>query len=355
MGQSLDHRYRKLRGAGMTSLLFLFVFLFCIHCGAIENALDILDECTDFSNDETNASLNEDCRALDDFLPENQDNLASQTMVLGARESVNATNLFLLLTDSSGTPIDDLEAADFTASASSDGGTTFESIIAPEVATLEVVAEDDDELPQLSFASVIDYSGSILDEDLDFVTDALTFLYQDIGAQYRSEVVKFSTDVQVTQTYTDVEEDLLTAVQDETYPRELTSLFDGMIQGIEDTSNETTTSLRMVILFTDGMDNDSENDYEDAKTLFQENDIPVCVVGVSFADVDLLTDIAEDSGCFFIYRTVFDDLEGAFETITDLINNTYRVRFGTSTLEGYNTLKLEIATPDGDREVTTAL
>lgn len=325
------------------------------HCGAIAEAVnDLLADCEDFANNESDSDLNQACRELEDFLESSQDNLATKTEILNVRTSGSASDASLLLTDTTGNPITGLGTADIIAAVSSDGGSNFTDIAIENVQTYEELATSEAGETHLSFASIVDYSGSIFDDDLEFVTDALTFVYENLPSNYRSEVVKFSTDVQITQAYTEDAEVLLSAVQDTSFSRSATSLFDGLKQGLEDTAAET-TSLRLAILFTDGLDNDSTASYNDVKTIFQDNDIPVCVVGVGFANLDLLQDIANDSGCFFIYKTLFSELEGAFEEIVDQIKNVYRVRVDEADLTGMDTLRLTITTADGARTATSSL
>lgn len=325
------------------------------HCGALASlANSSLDDCEDFANSEDDSELNEACRELEDFFESDQDNLASKTDILSVRQIGGSHDAVLLITDAGGNPITGLGTDQITAEASGDDGATFQSVPIGDLDTIGQLAESEAGQTHFSFASIIDYSGSIFDDDLGFVTDALTFVYEELPDVYRSEVVKFSTDVQVTQSYTTDNEALLSAVQDESYTREYTSLYDGMKEGLDDTVEET-TSFRFALLFTDGIDNDSTATYDDVKEIFQENEIPVCVVGVSFADVTVLQQIADDSGCFFIYRALFDDLEEAFENVVDQIENLYRVRFDADELEGFDTLRLTITTSEGTRQALADL
>jgi len=127
-----------------------------------------------------------------------------------------------------------------------------------------------------------------------------------------------------------------------------------MYQALQDTAAEDST-LKLNILFTDGIDNDSTVDYGTVRAYFQEQKIPVCVVGVGFANVTTLREIADDSGCFFIYRRFFSELEGAFEMVVSQFEDMYRVRMDPDDLVGMDTLKLTIDDGSGVREVTSAL
>jgi hypothetical protein len=78
-------------------------------------------------------------------------------------------------------------------------------------------------------------------------------------------------------------------------------------------------------LFTDGVDNDSERSQDEAVALAQESNVAVCVVGVGFADVDTLREIAADTGCFFVYKTLFTDLSTAFNAVVEQFNGLYQI------------------------------
>ncbi|MBT3181944.1 MAG: VWA domain-containing protein [Deltaproteobacteria bacterium] len=339
-------------------MMFVILFVFSVmtsSCGSVASALSsLLEQCENLSSDELNVDLSDECRDLEGFLADNQDNLTTKTEIMSVREGGGYTDAVLLITDSEGNPVTGLDKTSVTASVSDDSGATYTTLTDYDVYTYEELATREPGSDHMSFASVIDYSGSILDDDLDFVTDSLVYVYQNMPEMYRSEVVKFSTDVQVTQAFTSDTAALISAVQDTSYERGYTSMYDGMYQALQDTAAETAT-LKLNILFTDGVDNDSTVDYDTVKAYFQAQKIPVCVVGVGFANVTTLREIADDSGCFFIYRQLFTELEGAFESVVSQMEDLYRVRMDPDDLVGMDTLKLTVDNGSGVREVTSAL
>ncbi|MBU1917907.1 hypothetical protein KKF63_07285, partial [bacterium] len=103
----------------------------------------------------------------------------------------------------------------------------------------------------------------------------------------------------------------------------------------------------------DGLDNDSTHTKTEAVSYAQDNDVPVCMVGVSFADVATLQEIAEDTGCFFIYKTFFTDLDLAFETLADQINGMNVIDLDDSFSETAGILKITIDVGEAAaREIT---
>lgn len=331
------------------SIVVLLVLPLASGCGSAASAVSsLLEQCEEFATNELDVSLNEECRELQDFFESAQTDLVSKIEVISARAKEGFTDLVLLITDANGDPVTGL-TADQVAVAQSADGSTYTDVAGHALSTYEGLLQSEPGTDHLSFSSLIDYSGSILDSDLGFVTDALAFVYENMVAIYRSEVVKFSSSVEVTQSYTADNSALLAAVRNTSFARQTTAMYDGLMQALTDTAAETST-LRLVILFTDGLDNDSTATYETVKASFQQNDIPVCVVGVSFADVDLLRQIAEDSGCFFIYKPSFSNLGEAFETVTNQIENLYRIRVPSAQISVTGYVRVRVTVNGETRE-----
>lgn len=339
-------------------LSFLFAFILLSSCGAVQSAIETLasiDSCQDF--DSISSELNEACRDLEGLLPSATDNLTSKTQILSVVQTSddNYYDAVLLITDSDGSVVTSLDSTSVVAERSSDGS-TFTSVTPADFDRYDELATTD---THLSFVPIVDYSGSVLDSDLAHVNSALETMYDNLPEFYRSEVVKFSSNVGVYPSggFTSSKTDLVAAVKDTNFTRSSTAMYDGIYEGVEDLASETTT-LRLAILFTDGQDNDSTKSYEnDVKPLFQNNDIPVCVIGVGFTSVETLSTIASDSGCFYIYKPAFSDLGSAFTTVVNQIKNLYRVRFNASDLSSNDTLRFTV-TVSGEsstRQVTATV
>lgn len=307
-------------------LVVAFAALTCANCSAVSDLIDALTnaDCDDFVLDEVSVDLSEECRELEDYLDENADSLTG-TSGTGLSQMFPINNLaedkivLMQLTDSTGSPIAGIDAADVTVEVSSDSGATF---VSAGEETISQLSEGD--TTQLAFVATIDYSGSILDSDLDDVVAGLDVFFENIEVGYEAAIVKFSTAVDVIQDFTSDSSALLDAVNDTDYDRKSTSLNDAIYDSA-DMLAVRDKPLKLVVLFTDGIDNDSDRSQDEAVTLAQANNVAVCVVGVGFADVDTLREIAADTGCFFVYKTVFTDLSTAFNTVVDQFNSLYQV------------------------------
>lgn len=307
-------------------LVVAFAALTCANCSAVSDLIDALTnaDCDDFVLDEVSVDLSEECRELADYLDENADSLtgASGTglsQMFPINDLAQDKTVLMQLTDSTGSPIEGIDASDVTVEVSSDSGTTFVSAGEETVSQLSEV-----DTTQLAFVATIDYSGSILDSDLDDVVAGLDVFFENIEVGYEAAIVKFSTTVDVIQDFTSDSSALLDAVNDTDYERLATSLNDAIYDSA-DMLAARDKPLKLVVLFTDGIDNDSDRSQDEAVALAQANNVAVCVVGVGFADVDTLREIASDTGCFFVYKTVFTDLSTAFNTVVDQFNSLYQV------------------------------
>ncbi|MBU0506424.1 MAG: VWA domain-containing protein [bacterium] len=334
-------------------LTFIVLFSFAhVNCSAIANAISAL-QCDEWLQQETSSDLNELCRELEGYVDTDTSTFStSVSQVMPTNDIATTKRIYVLLTDSSGNPITTVDREDVTVEVSTDGGTTYDDVAIDDVGNLEDV-----NALQASLGMVIDYSGSVTDSDLADVNTGLDMFFDvvmdtDVSSVFQSAIIKFSEEVTVVQDFTSTKATLLTAVNDTSYTRTYTSMYDAIYDGVDEIKEET-TSLNLLIVFTDGLDNDSTHTKTEAVSYAQDNDVPVCMVGVSFADVATLQEIAEDTGCFFIYKTFFTDLDLAFETLADQINGMNVIDLDDSFSETAGILKITIDVGEAAaREIT---
>lgn len=330
--------------------ILVFVMPFLAHCSAISDLIEDITnaDCDDFVLLENDDTLNEACRDLQDYLDSNTDNLAGLSgegisQLFPLNDLADSKIAVMQLTDATGTPLSGIESDDVTVEVSTNDGASFTGVAGSTVETLGEI-----DTTQSALVTTIDYSGSILDDDLDDVVDGLDVFFENLDVGYEAAVVKFSTDVDLIQDFTTDSAALLAAVDDTSYDRDLTSLNDAIYDSVTALSLRD-KPLKIVVLFTDGVDNDSEHTQDEAVTLAQDNSVAVCVVGVGFADVATLREIAEDTGCFFVYKTLFTDLGTAFDAFVDQIEGLYAIELPDS----FNTASglLRVTVDAGESEV----
>lgn len=309
----------------LTVVLPVFFLLSLSNCSAIASAIrSLLDECTDYDPDTGDTSLSDDCKGLEGFLPDDQDDLAERTDIVYVNNHDGQGNIVLLITDSNGDPVTGLTQDNITVSISEDSGENYTEVAENDVSTFGDLEESEPTETQFAFATVVDHSGSIFDDDLDLVQSGMETFYEDLPAIFASAIVKFSSEAELTTDFTTDGDELAADITDDSFERSTTALYDGLLLGVNETADEN-YSFRFVLLFTDGQENDSDTDYDTVKARFQSEGIPVIVVGVSFADVDTLQQISDDSGGIFVYVTAFADLSDLFESLAAQIRNLYRI------------------------------
>ena len=193
-----------------------------------------------------------------------------------------------------------------------------------------------------SFSAVMDYSGSMSDNDLSALESGLTTLYQNIPDNFRSEVIKFSEDVSVVQTYTDNNSALTSAVASGDPARSSTALYDGIYEGLTNTSAET-AKVRFVIAFTDGLENASSHTQAEVVALSQAQGIPLILIGMgTIVDIADLLQLANDTGGFFFYASSYTFLSTAFSELEDYLSNTHVLTWTSTNLSGVSSVSLTV-------------
>lgn len=193
-----------------------------------------------------------------------------------------------------------------------------------------------------SFSAVMDYSGSMSDNDLSALESGLTALYQNIPDNFRSEVMKFSEDVSMAQTYTDDNSALVLAVTSGDPDRSSTALYDGIYEGLTNTSSET-AKVRFVIAFTDGLENASSHTRSEVVSLAQAQGIPLILIGMgTIVDVADLLQLANDTGGFFFYASSYAFLSTAFSELEEYLANTHVVTWTSANTSGVSSVTLGV-------------
>lgn len=292
-----------------------------------EELRDLIEEVGDEAEEVFGISKEEAVNLINEY--ENEDH--SSLCIIHAKVNEGTTHkaFFFTVDDSFNTSqwrTEDLQITE-TASDGTQQIFTPESVVGFSNYTNDVVNTT------FSFGSVLDYSGSMSDEDLLLLEEGLSFLYQNLPDNFRSEVIKFSSDVETFQSYTDDNNILLSAVENQEISRGSTALYDGIYQGLSDTALES-NELRFVVTFTDGLENSSSYSKDEVMSLAQSNDIPLINIGMGgLVDITLLLEISNQTGGFFFYASDNDTLETVFNLINETLTNTHVVTWTSSSTD----------------------
>ncbi len=174
---------------------------------------------------------------------------------------------------------------------------------------------------------VIDDSGSVQDCDANFVAQGLAYLFEELPPVYNAELIKFETDVYLASDWTNDGASLADTMLHYCTDRGSTSLWDAVYQGIQDLPQD--GDLRAVVVFTDGMDNDSSRTYKQVVQEAEELGVPVLVAGLGAADIFTLFKLASNTGGAFVYIPTGEEILDAFQTLTLFITDAFVVEWKT--------------------------
>lgn len=296
-------------------------------------------------------ALEQRCADLLD-LPDPEDSFGGLTKVAQVSEDDGRVVLNLVLTDNLGRPVGQVPEEGITAVGIRADDGTEEPVTVIEHGTMgEPMA--DLKNPRVSFAAVLDYSGSVPDTALVSMSRNLSALYGALASPFESSVIHFSDDVVVIQGFTNDSAKLVAAAENRSTERALTSLFDGLGRGIQSTAAREGL-FKFVLLVTDGNDNDSSLKESQVIDSAKAANLPIYIVGVGFADLGVMRRLARETGGQYIYVPRFNGLSEAYDALSDLVVGSRQVLLDAEPGE-YSSLRLEVTTPTGTRPVQVDL
>lgn len=211
-----------------------------------------------------------------------------------------------------------------------DGG----EAVAPASAYVLGDADPDDVHAELSL--VIDDSGSIQDCDANFVIEGVSHLFATVPPVYAASLLKFADEVIVAHERTDDADALAQAMRSVCTDRGATSLWDAIDAGIADLPDG--DGLRAVVVFTDGLDNDSTVTLDEVVAHANAEHVPVFVLGLGLADMFALSSLALDTGGGLVYIPSGEQVLTGFEQVTAFLAHSYVVEFEAP--EGFDAVRI---------------
>ena len=235
---------------------------------------------------------------------------------------------YVTVTDQNGFLVENLVAGDFELTENSGAAANPDSAAVAQTAALS-----------LATAIVMDYSGSVSDDPVlvSAMESGATEFVDQMGASDQGEIIKFATNVEVVQAFTDDKNLLKAAIADDTdLGGGLTALYDAIYQGIEDAA-AASTARYAVIVMTDGVDfggdglPGSVETKDSVITLAQTNGIPVFTIKAG-PDVDeaILQEIAEETGGQYFDALTTDRLVTVYTQLSEVLNGQYVLTYDTA-------------------------
>lgn len=318
-----SHSYRRL---GTLLALGLVGGCFDLDGDDIEQAIDDLDEipvCGNMTLEELYVAdeISDECRdELESFLPEPENTFENRLISLGETVADDGSRVFYIHgATHDGAAISADAFAEATVTATVDG----ETMTLPDEAYTIVRVEAGD---IISLGLVNDYSGSMLDQDLDAVEEIHRDMFTYLPPVYEAEVTQFSDEVDVRQAYTTDAELLAQAItRDDAFERGSTALYDGMGASLDQLISRERPG-KILMVSTDGAENASMR-YEKAQLIdtARANGVIVVMLGALLADVDEMRDLAAGQGIVF-YTRYYSSLRAQMQAYLESLGEIVEVR-----------------------------
>lgn len=212
--------------------------------------------------------------------------------------------------------------------------------------TVRLIPIDDQK--KLAVALTMDYSGSMwnLKSDASVKTPeilgmerAVMKFINEMNDKMYAMIIKFGTDVQIAQHYTNDINLLRKVVESSPGDMGWTSLFKSIHVALQDTTfNSDPTFMKCVIAFTDGEENRSrEITFDSVVNMAVNNGIRIYTVGMfepekhtdppgmNYIGEEHMVNIANQTGGFYYYAPQSDALTKIYSSIVTTIKNSYSV------------------------------
>lgn len=271
----------------------------------------------------TTDRVTEPCeQALYRLLPA-EDSHRSRVFVLGAVRAGTGVDLYVTASDADGEPAPAL-LADVRIELDGD-------VVATPTATplpARCVA------PIFTASSILDYSASMSDRDVDASIALFRALYDAVPAGcLETDVRVFSTDVRLRGRVTADRAAMQRAIaRDEAMPRATTALVDAIGDGAHAVRSRA-APVRLLLVATDGMENASQRwSYADAVATARAGGVRVLTFGSLLSDVRFLEHVGAQTGGLFLFRAHAKLLADAAGSVGRLLAATRRIHVADARL-----------------------
>lgn len=253
-------------------------------------------------------------------------------------------NLFVSLTDKNGSPLKVINPANVLLKATDASGNPVNTVI-DRVRPLHGYT---DWVDQISFSSVMDYSGSMFPEDLTAIEDNFSELINQVLIPYSAMVIKFNNKAHETQSLT-TDKGIISNAIKKRIPLQNTALFDGIDMGVNKLQSR--PHLRFVILTTDGNDNASLATIDEVIRRCRLHNVSVFVFGFGWLEVKNLRNLSDSTDGYYSYVPDSGNLGDWFKKLSTIINNVQVIEFSCSS-EMNQPGTIELSIDEGGQKLT---
>lgn len=243
-----------------------------------------------------------------------EDNLASALRLHGIEKLGEKRYAVLFtVTDAKGDPLTTVNSSDVEVQLG-DKAASRQRATVGRVIPLHMMNQPD----PVSFAGVMDYSGSMFPEDIGAIESNYSAFLNAIVLPFSGSIIKFNNVVNTMNALTSDKRDIEKAVKTPV-PQENTAFYSGIDKGISDI--QARRWMRFLLLTTDGNDNASSHTLDDVILRSRQHFVSGFVLGFGWLNVDILKRIAEETDGYYVYVPDSGELSKWFPKISKIVNN----------------------------------
>lgn len=199
--------------------------------------------------------------------------------------------------------------------------------------------------PPVSVGMVLDYSSTMIPFTPDVETAAKSFVDLLDPVNDEAEIIKFATDIEVMQPFTQDHAALIAAIDTlPVFTRLGTLLYDAIWNSMNSTSLRSNPRLA-IIAVSDGKDGGSARSISEVITGSVNNDLQLFTIGIGAADNVTLGQLATETGGQYFYTPNSSDLTTVYSAISEILSNEYTIEYTTSSAAG-STISLDVVVDD---------
>ena len=231
----------------------------------------------------------------------------------------NAVTAYVSVTDQGGFPVTGLQASNFS--------------VTQETRSLPVLSLSyvDIAYKPIAVAAALDFSKSLTDQPVAFadMKSGFSAFFGSMRAGDAGEVVKFGSEVEVTQTFTTDKAALNAAISAPFDKGATTRLYDATIQATNDTALTSLDNRKALIVATDGADTGSTRTLIEATSNAVSKGLPVFTIGIGASvNEPVLEQLATTTGGIYYKANTSQNLATIYQQLSSILfKNQYVLRF----------------------------
>jgi Ca-activated chloride channel family protein len=232
----------------------------------------------------------------------------------------NAVTAYVSVTDQGGYPVTGLISSSFSVTQ----GTSSPVLLPVQSSYVDVAYQP------IAVAAALDYSNSLTSQPVAFgdMKSGFASYFSSMRTGDQGEVVRFGSEVEVTQAFTSDKAALLAAMSAPFSKGESTKLYDAAVRAVDDAAMQA-NARKAVIIATDGADNASARSLADATDYATSKGVPLFTLGIGgLVNRTTLQQMADATGGLYYEASTSQNLATIYQQLSSVLyRNQYVLTF----------------------------